>query len=36
MLSYELNFRTLAKSREPGWDLPERRKYRYRIEDVAY
>ncbi|MES2162365.1 MAG: hypothetical protein V4476_14495 [Pseudomonadota bacterium] len=22
--------------REPGWDLPERRKFRYRLEDVAY
>jgi len=22
--------------REPGWDLPERRKFRYRMEDVAY
>lgn len=22
--------------REPGWDLPERRKFRYRREDVAY
>jgi hypothetical protein len=21
---------------EPGWDLPERRKFRYRLEDVAY
>lgn len=21
---------------EPGWNLPERRKYRYRIEDVAF
>jgi hypothetical protein len=21
--------------REPGWDLPERRKFRYRLEDVA-
>jgi hypothetical protein len=22
--------------REPGWNLPERRKFRYRLEDVAY
>jgi len=22
--------------REPGWDLPERRQFRYRLEDVAY
>lgn len=22
--------------REPGWDLPERRKFRYRLEDVSY
>jgi len=22
--------------REPGWDLPERRRFRYRLEDVAY
>ncbi len=22
--------------REPEWDLPERRKFRYRLEDVAY
>ena len=22
--------------RGPGWDLPERRKFRYRLEDVAY
>ena len=22
--------------RKPGWDLPERRKFRYRLEDVAY
>ncbi|OFA00137.1 hypothetical protein [Duganella sp. HH101] len=21
---------------EPGWDLPERRKFRYRLEDVAF
>ncbi|MYM98365.1 hypothetical protein [Duganella vulcania] len=21
---------------EPGWDLPERRKFRYRLEDVGY
>ncbi|GJI91968.1 hypothetical protein [Duganella hordei] len=21
---------------EPGWNLPERRKFRYRLEDVAY
>ena len=21
---------------DPGWDLPERRKFRYRIEDIAY
>jgi hypothetical protein len=20
----------------PGWNLPERRKYRYRLEDVAF
>ncbi|MBA5607927.1 hypothetical protein H3H36_21450 [Duganella sp. FT3S] len=20
----------------PGWDLPERRKFRFRIEDVAF
>ncbi|WP_373990774.1 hypothetical protein [Duganella sp. BuS-21] len=29
-----------APLREPGtgegWDLPERRKFRYRLEDVAY
>ncbi|MQA42652.1 hypothetical protein [Rugamonas aquatica] len=24
------------KDCEPGWDLPERRKFRYRLEDVAY
>lgn len=31
---------SLAPPREPGtgegWDLPERRKFRYRLEDVAY
>ncbi|SEO36543.1 hypothetical protein SAMN05428959_10732 [Duganella sp. CF517] len=21
---------------DPGWDLPERRKFRYRMEDIAY
>lgn len=21
---------------DPGWDLPERRKFRYRLEDIAY
>ena len=25
-----------STDREPGWDLPERRKFRYRMEDVAY
>ncbi len=27
---------TRNSDREPGWDLPERRKFRYRLEDVAY
>ena len=21
---------------DPGWDVPERRKFRYRTEDIAY